>query len=334
MTLEMRKQVGGFAYSLGSYPVGDYQQDEGYTVSMSRESGTFDQRFEFEIAVSIEKLIGLLVRLCDLLPEEVYLIFESYPRNASLRRVCLTDSVVKRDVFADIVTGYPDLWKDEGFVAFGAFSYEPAVEIFLNEHKTVVVYTPHKELTEELLIDFGLKRTGLLEPYYLSVEHVHSSVAERTDEGDPLPLRDRIEAELFERFDFYDHTPSPGDLSEYECTCECDDDDDDEEGCPDEVDDDAGVMHWRCHVHARLVVARPGTTRDFDQIFHLAAPDELDAVDLVRDTLREANARMVRVKELVPIDLTAHDLLHCPQATSLEQGVWHESERSFPDEVS
>jgi hypothetical protein len=33
MGLEKRKRVGGFAYSLGSYPVQDFPQDEGFTVT-------------------------------------------------------------------------------------------------------------------------------------------------------------------------------------------------------------------------------------------------------------------------------------------------------------
>lgn len=333
MKVETRKRVGGFTYSLGSYPVEEFSQDEGYTVCTSLEMGPFEQRHEFEVAVSIEKLIDLLTRLSVLLPDEVYLILESYPRNATQRRVCLTDSVVSRRDFTELVESYARLWRDDGFIAFGAFSYDPPTELFLNEHKTVVLYTANRVVAEELLTDFGLKCHRELEPYYMSVEHIHSSVAERDEDGRVMPLRERIEGELFERFDFYDQTPSIVEVEELdpmdtECCDAVEHRHDWEEGAG------SSITNWRCHVHGRLVVAKPGRSRDFDQVFHIAALDELNAVEWVRDCMRDANARMVRVKELVPVEITPVDLVHLPGGEEDEEGVWYESKRLFPEDVS
>lgn len=333
MKVETRKKVGGFSYSLGSYPLEEYDQQEGYCVNLGSEMGPFEQRQEFEVAVSIERLVGLMVRLSSLLPEEVYLILETYPRNASHRRICLTDSTISRREFVQLVTTHAKLWRDEGFIAFGAFSYDPAIELFLNEHKTLLVYTPQGEIAQEMIEDFGIPYRGRFEPYYMSVEHVHSSVASMDDDGATVPLREHVEAELFSRFDFYDQTPSGSEALEVE----------EEDASPlavqeafpvMAVEEQADLVNWRCHVHGRLVVARPGSNRDFEQVFHIAAPDESDAVDWVREVMRDTNARMVRVKEIMPLELDPVESAHVHILDPEVEGVWMESERLFPDDVS
>jgi hypothetical protein len=325
MGVEKRSRVGGFAYSLGSYPVQDFPQDEGFTVTTAPVDESFGPRFEYEILVSVDRLIDLLKRLTLLLPDEVYLIHESYPCSSSHKRVYLTDSTYARGDFTACLERHARLWKDEGFVCFGAFSYDPAVELFLNEHKTVMIYTPYAESTEEILADFGLGRFEVLESYYMNVEHVHSSLAEVDPDGETLLIREQVEADLFATYDFYDQTPPGVDGAEPGMT---------EDALPDEeyVEDD--LPSWRCHVHGRLVVAPEGRPRDFSQVLCVAAPDEGMAADWVRDSLRSANARVVRVQEISHIEDSAVEPLACPDVTCREEGVWYESERVFHGDIS
>lgn len=327
MKVEKRKKVGRFAYSLGSYPVQDFAQDEGYTVGMAPQDGGMGSRFEYEVMTSVDRLIDLLDRLTALLPDEVYLILESYPRRSTRRRVHLTDTTYPRDEFQACLRRFSRLWKDEGFVSFGAFSYDPAVEIFLNEHKSVIIYTSFAESTEEILSDFGLERLEVLEPYYLNVEHIHTSVAEEDPDGEMLLLRERVEDDMFARYDFYDQTPVGVEEDEINP----------EPGSPgveEEYVDEDGLCSWRCHVHGRLVVAPEGRPRDFRQILCIAAPEESTAADWVREWLRETNARMVRVQEIEPVELSGVDPVIRPPGACLEEGIWYESERFFLGDVS
>ncbi|MBW2262309.1 MAG: hypothetical protein JRG91_10085 [Deltaproteobacteria bacterium] len=325
MSLEKRKRVGGFAYSLGCYPVQDFPQDEGYTVGAAPQEGEFGSRFEYEVLVSVDRLVDLIVRLTALLPDEVFFILESYPRRSETRRVYLTDSTYKRTEFARCMKRFERLWKDEGFVSFGAFSYDPAVEIFLNEHKSVMIYTPYAESTEEILSGFGLERFEVLEPYYMNVEHVHSSVADEDLDGETMLLREQVEAGLFAQYDFFDQTPVPGedDIEPY-----------DAEPVEEEYIDDDALPSWCCHVHGRLVVAPEGRHRDFHQIVCVAAPDEGLAAGWVREWLRETNARMVRIKELELVEASEVDPLVRPEGSYVQEGIWYESERVFLGDVS
>lgn len=325
MPVAKRKKVAGFAYSLGSYPVQDFPQDQGYMVCALSDEAGFGPRFEYEVLISVERLIELMVRLTALLPDEVYLIHESYPRNSSNKRIYLTDSTLSRREFTRCLKSFARLWKDEGFISFGAFSYDPPIEVFINEHKTVMIYTPFTESTEEILTDFGLERFEVLESYYMNVEHVHSSVADEDPDGETLLLKEHVESELFSRYDFYDQTPCAGEEGDEQSY---------ETGLQEEVVDEEGLSSWRCHVHGRLVVAPEGRPRDFHQVFCIAALDESLAADWVREFLRETNARVVRVQEMEPIETSYMDPALRPSCSLFQEGVWYESERLFLGDVS
>jgi hypothetical protein len=326
MVVAKRKKVGGFAYSLGSYPMQDFAQDEGFVINTVSSDEDFEARFEYEVFLSCERIVDLLVRLTALLPEEIYLILESYPHSSSQKRIYLTDSTRSRGDFTRCLRRFSRLWRDEGFVSFGAFSYDPPVEIFLNEHKTVMIYTPYMESTDEILADFGLSRFEVLEAYYTNVEHVHSSIADTGPDGELSLLKDRVESELFSRYDFYDQTPVLGEEDEGEYAGDV--------IMQEDVADEDGLPSWRCHVHGRLVVAPEGRPRDFHQVFCIAAPDESFAAGWVRESLRERNARMVRVQELELIEASCLDPAVRPVSAIEQEGVWYESERVFLGDVS
>ncbi len=332
MARQKRKRAGCFTYSLGSYPVPDFEQPEGYSCRASDEEDGPDGMFEYEIAVSNDRVVEALSALAGLLPPESYLVLESYPRSSNSRRVYLTDSLVDRADFVAAIRRHARLWRDDGFVSFGAFSYDPPVEVFLNEHKTISVRTSDADEADRLLAAMGLPRLDEMEPYYFLVEHIHSSVVLRDAEGDPIVMRERVEADLFDQFDFYDQTPSGPDPD-----ADVAGEDEEQVELPaveDQTDEPAIMPSWRCHVHGRLVVVPVGRPRDFHQTFCISAPDEGLAADWVREILREGNARVVRVEEVSPIDPVDPEESPVPPPGHVREGIWFESEREFLGDVS
>lgn len=180
-----RRQLDGFEFPLGVYPVEDMHPQQGYTVLFEPADGDEDgeweewpDRYLFEVLISAPRLDSLCRSLFALLPGRVYPILDVLGHDA-YREV---DPYVAYDLvgierFLDGVRRFGALLYEDGLVGFGAMSEEPFMYVFVDEHKVVTIRceTATREKIERLLAAFDLEQVDDIVAAD-SVTHEHRSV--------------------------------------------------------------------------------------------------------------------------------------------------------------
>jgi hypothetical protein len=264
-----RREVEGFRFPLGVYPIEPMQPRSGYSVVFEPADGGTDEsdyeewpdRYLFDAVISADRLESLCTMLFSLLPGRLYPILDVLGMDA-YREIdpYIAYNLVPVERFADNVRRFRPFLYEDGLVGFGAFSENPFYYVFIDEHKVVTVRaeTSLKERVERLLAAYDLMEID--EPAGAeSAAHEHRSVL--------LVAPDRPELlaphEIIERL-----------KDEWRLLLNIDPETNlDEEGKP------LGITLWRCLVRCEksksparyaLLTLRASCLREAEEIVHEA----------------------------------------------------------------
>ena len=256
-----RREVQGFAFPLGVYPLETMTPTPGYTVQFEPAdggdgpgdflgSGGFDDweewpdRFVFDVLVPIGRLRALSRALIAMLPGRIYPILDVLGTD-SYREIdpYLAYELVGIERFYDGLREWDDWLFEDGLVGFGAMSVDPFIYVFIDEHKIITIRAElaFKERIEKLLAAFDLPVVEEIKGAD-SAEHEHRGVLVRPDERSDLVTSDEIIERLRDAW---------GLQLNIDATTNVDDD-----------GNELGVTAWQCVV--RCSAERASDTSDAD----------------------------------------------------------------------
>lgn len=187
-----RVEEGGFAFPLGLRPLSPLEAKSGYVQEFEPADGSepfltgpetadweeWPDRFMFDVLMPGPRVSSFVRLALALLPPRVYPILDVLGNDA-YREIdpYIAYDLVGLDRFVEGIRDFGPWLFEDGLCGFGAFSIEPFVYLFVDEHKLVTlrVQLDLKEKVERLLAAFELTMHEELRSID-SVEHEHRTV--------------------------------------------------------------------------------------------------------------------------------------------------------------
>lgn len=217
----VRKEVSGFSFPLGVYPIEDMEQAPvpGYMVVFESADGEdatprdptlgsgdgesweeWPDRFMFDVLLPAQRLPSLCRLLFSLLPGRVFPILDVLGSDA-YREIdpYIAYDYVGLERFLDAVRVFGEWFFEDGLVGFGAMSLDPFIYFFVDEHKVVTlrVEPSLREKVEKLLQAFDLAPVTEINSAD-SAAHEHRGVLQSGAEHPDLLVADEIVERLKE----------------------------------------------------------------------------------------------------------------------------------------
>lgn len=312
----IRKKVGGFLYPYGSFPDDEYEQLEGYESDYFTppDDDAAGERYRTVVVVSAEKLVPLFLDLCGLLPPTVHVVMERASEDIYTERdVFLGETEVTREQFIEVFKAYEFTFAEDGMLGIGAFGPEPSYELFLADHKELVLFAPELSAVTAVLKRHNLQARSM--EYYYERSHTHLALTQyrglRGSQFDYLHVADTLR-----------HV--------FGMTLQHDEEQNlDEEGRP------LGLVPWRA-----IVVVTPSQRRrlprrrspSFVQEFFLNALNRREARQYLEEHLRQSGFEIESLDELFRIDVLDLPREIRPERARLEKpGIWFVGEQTETD---
>ena len=306
----VRKKVGDFLYSYGTFPDDDFEQREGYETEYQTADGEEGQRYRTEVLVSAEKLVPLFLDLVGLLPERVFVSLERASADLYRRWDEFTSAETSRTRFLEVFQKHHVVFTEDGHLGVGVFAADPPVEVFLGSHKEVVVFAPDHAPVIEVLRRHGVKPCKL--DLFYQRDHQHVALTEyrgmRAPHFDYLQVADRVRHAL-------------------DMSLQQDEDENvDDEGRP------LGLVPWHAVVIGtvrRRARSHRRANRDFMQEFGLTAGSRREARELLERRLERDGFALQSLDELFRVDVEALPAHVRPPVTALARaGIWYVGEKT------
>ncbi|MEM9372344.1 MAG: hypothetical protein AAGA55_01755 [Planctomycetota bacterium] len=206
-----RKEIDGFGFPLGVYPVEPMQPLTGYTTDFEPADADEEQpgdweawpdRYVFDIVVPIDRVATLWDQLFALMPGRVFPILDFIGHDA-FREVdpYMSYEPVGKERVTDAVRRFRPFFFEDGLVGFGAVSDEPFFYAFLDEHKiiTVRVEPELKPKVEAILKAFDLE--AVPEPAGAdAAAHEHRGILAAPPDRPDLLTAEEVVEQLRERW--------------------------------------------------------------------------------------------------------------------------------------
>ena len=155
-----RKVNGGYALPLGIDLGTLSTPEQGYTLAYTPAEEDEPDSYTFHVVVSHERVRPILNRAFELLPEKVTGIVEAGSRDAYRSiDVFLGTIEISRAHFLETWQWYESFLLEDCYIAAGANSEEPHVEVFLDQWKGISMHVPlaMRDEVEAFLNEFGLE---------------------------------------------------------------------------------------------------------------------------------------------------------------------------------
>ena len=312
----IRKKVGGFLYPYGSFPDDDYEQPEGYESDYFTPDGDdpMGDRYRTVVMVSAEKIVPVFLDLCALLPEKVHAVMERASEDVYTERdIFLSGVELDLEHFVEVFRAYEFALSEDGMLGIGAFGHEVPLEIFLADHKEIVVFTPELGPVADIMRKHGIKACKL--EFFYEQSHTHLALTQyrglRGAQFDYLHVADAVR-HLF--------------------GMELQQDDD---GNVDADGNPLGLVAWRAIVvltPSRRARAGRRRSRHFLQEFFLTADSRREARELLEERLERDGFALQSLDELFRIDV--QDLPHevRPSDDQLTRpAIWYVGDKTETD---
>ncbi|MCH7546171.1 MAG: hypothetical protein IID30_07200 [Planctomycetes bacterium] len=158
---DLERQVsGGYALPLG-IDIGTLSAPEqGYTLAYTPGEDDEPDSYSFHVVVSHERVKPILHRAFGLLPDKVTGIVEAGSRDAYRSiDVFLGTTEISLEHFLESWKWYESFLLEDCYIAAGANSEEPHVEVFLDQWKGISMHVPldMRDEVEAFLNEFGLE---------------------------------------------------------------------------------------------------------------------------------------------------------------------------------
>lgn len=166
------------------YPTGiemvegeNYHQAQGYDVVYLKDEES--PRYQFSIVASNEKLSRIFCWLSSLLPEEVSPILEIPSENILNSELCdvWVGSPIAKNTALDKFREFEEFFTNDGLVGFGLLSPKRDVELFLDEHKVIYIFSRSMDAPADILSMLGICPRAKLK-HFTQLDHFHLSVSD------------------------------------------------------------------------------------------------------------------------------------------------------------
>lgn len=297
-----RYKTGSFIYPYGSYPETGFAQQEGYDVCYVEE----DSCNKYKIALSFEKLAPIFFRLAKLLPETVSFAIkihsDDYKKNYD---TYVSDKELPLDEFLAWIVDWQDVIFDDGFIAISLFAERTDEEVFIDEHKNIVLHYKKSANVEQILKEYNVDFKFQLE-FLSDTAHAHKPLSHFDKQSD-----DYLTAfeDLADSYNLYLNL-------------------DEEEARRDSDYDIPEVTSWK--VELRSLVQDEHSSTRFYSTLYLNAISRANVVEIVDENFKESNVEVDLFLKIarVPVELIHNDIaIFNINPNSPE--VWFESERIF-----
>lgn len=314
----IRKKVGDFLFPYGSFPDEDIAQIEGYQTEFFTPptEDRMGDRYRTVAMASAEKIGPLFLDLCALLPARLHVVVERASEDVYTDRdVFISDIEVDADDFIEVFKAYEFTFCEDGQIGVGAFGPDQPFELFLSDHKEIVIFSDDVEPVHEVLRRHGLQSVTL--EYYYDRPHQHLSLVEyrglRSSQFDYLHVVEAMR-QVFHMSQRLEEEPTV-----------------DEDGLP------VGLVPWRAfvvvHPVRRARASRRGL-RSFGQEFLLTAESRSEAQDLLEQRLARDGYSLQSLNELFRFDLSTLPREARPAAGVLDKpGIWFVGDRRETPEM-
>lgn len=293
-----RKEIGGFKFPLGVYPIEPMTAKPGYAVNFEaadgdNNSGDWEEwpdRYAYEVVVSADRLDPMLRMLFSLLPPRIFPILDVIGHDA-YREIdpYISYDLCGVDRYLECIARYRPWLLEDGLCGFGAMCDDPFFYVFLDEHKILTIRaTPEmKERVERILHAFDLEEVELPGGADAAA-HEHRGVLLAPDDQPDLLAADEIIERLKEDWRLVLNVDPESNL--------------DEEG------NDLGSTAWRCLVRTLVEVPKreEGLLRYAEVLLH--ADCTAQAETLARDAALKQAGDAVHVA-FEPVVITADRVL-------------------------
>jgi hypothetical protein len=138
----VRRPVGSVRCPLGVFPCErGASLREGYETHFHTAEDELGDQYEYRLLVSADRLFDTAKQLFELLiPEEAYATYEEFSLDAYRENdAFMSDDVVPRDRILLAWERYGDYLVEDGKCGFGALSFDPQIEIFVEEHGSIFI---------------------------------------------------------------------------------------------------------------------------------------------------------------------------------------------------
>lgn len=312
----IRKKVGGFLYPYGAFPDDDYKQTEGYEADYFTPDGDdpIGDRYRTVAMVSAEKIVPLFLDLCELLPDTVHAVMERASEDVYTERdVFLSESELDLEQFVEVFRAYEFTFAEDGMLGIGAFGHEVPLEIFMADHKEIVVFTPELSPVTDIMRKHGLQPRKL--EYFYERSHTHLALTQyrglRGAQFDYLHVADAVRHMFGMQLQ------------------------QDEEQNVDADGNPLGLVAWRALVilaPSRRARAGRRRSRHFVQEFFLTASSRREARQLLEARLERDGFALHSLDELFRIDVHELPTEVRPNNEQLERAaIWYVGDKTETD---
>ena len=314
----IRKKIGDFLFPYGSFPDEEIEQGEGYETEFFTppNEDQMGDRYRTVVMVSAEKIGPLFLDLCALLPARVHVVVERASEDVYTDRdVFVSEIEVEAEEFVEVFKAYEFTFCEDGQIGVGAFGAAQPFELFLSDHKEVVIFAEEVEPVHAILRRHGLTAVEL--QYYYDHAHQHLSLVEyrglRSGQFDYLHVVEALR-QVFHMSQRLEEEPTV-----------------DEDGLP------VGLVPWRAfvvvHPVRRARASRRGL-RSFGQEFLLTAKSRSQAQDLLEQRLERDGYSLQSLNELFRFDLGTLPREVQPASGVLNKpGIWFVGDRRETPEM-
>lgn len=293
-----RKEIAGFKFPLGVYPIETMSPRPGYAVNFEAADGDnntgdweeWPDRYAYEVVVSADRLDALCRTLFSLLPARIFPILDIIGHDA-YREIdpFISYDLCGLDRFLECIARYRPWLFEDGLCGFGAMCDDPFFYVFLDEHKilTIRAVPEMKERVERVLHAFDL--TEVESPAGAdAAAHEHRGVLSAPDDRPDLFAPDEIIERLREEWRLVLNVDAESNV--------------DDEG------NDLGSTAWRCVVRALIEVPKrdEGVLRYAEVLVHA------DCIAQAETVAREAAMKELGGEQTVhfePLVVTADRVL-------------------------
>lgn len=312
----IRKKVGNFLYPYGAFPDDDYEQPEGYEADYFTPEGDdpMGDRYRTIVMVSAEKIIPVFLDLCALLPSHVHAVMERASEDVYTERdIFMSESELELERFTEVFRAYEFALAEDGMLGIGAFGHDPALEIFMADHKEIVVFSPELGPVTDVMRKHGVQPRKL--EYFYERSHTHLALTQYRGLRGP-------------QFDYLNVADAVRHMFGMQLQ------QDDEEN----VDADGnplGLVAWRAIVvltPSRRARAGRRRSRHFLQEFFLTAASRREARELLEERLERDGFTLQSLDELFRIDVQDLPRDVRPADENLERaGIWYVGDKTETD---
>lgn len=255
-----RKEVAGFKFPLGVYPIEPMTPRPGFAMNFEAADGDdgageweeWPDRYAYEVVAPSDRVEPMCRMLFSLMPARVFPILDVIGHDA-YREIdpYISYDLCGADRFLESVARFRPWLFEDGLCGFGAMCDDPFFYVFLDEHKilTIRAVPAMKERVERILAAFDLEEIEAPAGADAAA-HEHRGVLLAPDDRPELFAPDEIVERLREDWRLVLNV--------------------DAESNVDEHGNDLGATAWRCIVRAMVEVPRrrEGVIRYAEVLLH------------------------------------------------------------------